>query len=384
MNNQPDFHQLMADSGLPTTEEAAKKKWEDTLTAHDISIENNSPFSPFWRTVKALITKPVVELLAFVAQKLMPNLFLQTASRDYLINLHGPSRNVFVFKGIKAKGILSVTRTSNEGSLTIPINTLVQSDDIGGVTYKVKLLDSVTLDEGNTAAQVMVEALEIGEAYNLPANSYYLTENEIEGVTITNTNNWLVIAGADEEETEAYRLRIRNAFGTGAKWHTNSVYKQIITDFGIPLENIEIINDAPRGPGTADAYIYLNVGVLSNALLSEINKHIRDKGHHGHGDDFLTYTMPTQLTDLQCYYTLHNNESDIEEDLTNFIKAAFRLNSRYDVVRVKHNDTFSLSILKTQLHNYFPQLKSVTFNVDTIECGLWLPKLNNLTVTRNE
>jgi hypothetical protein len=376
----PDFKKLMTDAGLPITENLAKQQWENQLDEQDITIENNSPFSPFWRTIKALITLPVVSLFEWVAQSLFPDLFIMLAGRDALISLHGPSRNVFVFDAIKARGILKLQRTETAGVLSLPVGSLVESDSISGNIYQLTLLDSAVFKEDESTIQVLVEAVVAGQGHNLPTSSYYKLVTPIDGVSVTNEADWLIVPGANEENTEAYRNRIRNVFGTAAKWHINTVYKAIISDFGIPINNIEIVNGAPRGAGTANAYIYLNVGAVSSALLTVINQHIREKGHHGHGDDFMVYVIPTNNIDAIATYKLHANSNDISTDIENFIKAAFRLNDSYQPTRTLPQSTFSMSVLATELHQQFPELSSITFDITDIENGLWLPHLNSLLV----
>ncbi len=378
---KPNFTQLMIDAGLPITEASAKTQWDAELVKHDITIENNSPFSPFWRTIKAIITKPVVALFEWVATIVMPDLYILTASREALINLHGPSRNVSVFNATYARGILIFSRNSGDGVLSIPVGSIVSSDEIGGKVYQVKLLDSAVFKEGETITQVMVQAVNTGIGYNLPESSYYKLDNHIEGVTVKNESDWLISPGGNEEETEAYRTRIINVFGTAGRWHTNAVYKQIISDFGIAIENIEITNGAPRGAGTANAHIFLEVGLISTALINVINDHVRVKNYHGHGDDFMVYAIPQNEYTLIANYSLHDNAQDIKTDLESFIKAAFRLNNAYQPTRPRPNEVFSISLLKGQLHNEFPTLKTISFDQDDIDCGLWLPKLTSLVIT---
>ncbi|KXO13274.1 putative bacteriophage protein [Moritella sp. JT01] len=376
----PDFKKMMADAGLPVNETVAKQQWDQVLSEQQIIVENGSPFSPFWRTVKALITLPVIGLLDWIARILMPDLFIMTASRSALIGLHGPSRNVFVMDAIKAKGMLTLTRTNSDGVLSIPAGALVSSASIGGTVYQLCTLSAAVFKEGEYVIEVLAQAVGTGQAYNLSVGSYYRLVNPIEGVTVRNEKDWLLIPGANEENTEAYRNRIRNVFGTAAKWHINTVYKSIISDFAIPVENIEIVNQAPRGPGTANAFIYLNVGQVSTGLLGAINQHIRDDGHHGHGDDFLVYAMPIHDRAITATYSLHANSIDIGADIKTFIQAAFRLNDAYQPTRTRPNSSFSMSQLQTQLHNQFPSLRSIDFDCGDIKTGLWLPKLTQLVV----
>ncbi|KKK68172.1 hypothetical protein LCGC14_2946740, partial [marine sediment metagenome] len=224
------------------------------------------------------------------------------------------------------------------------------------------------------------EATDTGAAFNLPAHAYRFFIEQQDGITVTNNDDWLIKPGSDDESTEHYRLRIRNVFGTAARWHINAVYKQIIASFAVPIDNIEIQNGAPRGPGTANAYIYLDVGPVPSALLSAINQHIRSAGHHGLGDDFMVYAMATTGFDITATYKLHPQSDSIQSELTTFIQAAFRQNAAYAPTRVAHQTVFSISQLITECHEQFSELQSIKFDIDDITAANWLPVLTSLTV----
>ena len=376
-----NFKTMMQNAGLPMDEQTAKAQWQAQLKEQNIQVANNSPFSPFWRTVEALITKPVVQLFNWIAQQLMPELFIMTASRAALIERHGPARNVFIQAGVKAQGILTFTRINTAGEVAIKAGTQIATDMLGDKVYRLLTLQDVYFADGQSIAYAQAESEQEGAAYNLPANSYrYFTEQQ-EGITVTNANDWLIKPGSDDESTEHYRLRIRNVFGTAARWHINAVYKQIIASFGVPIDNIEIEVNAPRGPGTANAYIYLEVGAVPSALLSAINQHIRQGGHHGLGDDFMVYAMSTTGFNITVTYKLHPQSASIQSELTTFIQAAFRQNAAYKPTRVVHQSTFSISQLIAQCHEQFNELKSIKFDTDDITAANWLPVLTSLTVT---
>ncbi|WP_018692524.1 baseplate J/gp47 family protein [Algicola sagamiensis] len=377
---QPDFQSMMSKAGLPVTEEAAKAQWDEALKSQAITIENNSPFSPFWRTIKAIITQPVVSLFEWMAKKVMPDLFIMTASREALVQLHGPSRNVFVYAAVKAKGILTFHRENTEGVFSLDAGVVVHSYDLASQVYAMVTLQPIVLIEGQTDVAVMAEAMEPGQAFNLPGQMYEQLASPVEGLSVTNGDDWLVRPGADAEDTEDYRARIRNVFGTAARWHTNAVYQQLISEFGIPIDNIVIQNGAPRGPGSANAFIYLDVGQVSDALLQSINDHIRRDGHHGHGDDFAVYGMPTQPMNITLTYWLHPNQLDVRDELDTLIRAAFRQNDVYQPTRPRPLQTYSISLLTAQLHQAFPQVRSVSFDCTDIDCGLWLPTIDQLVV----
>lgn len=375
-----NFKTMMQNAGLPMDEQTAAEQWQAQLKEQNIQVANNSPFSPFWRTVEALITKPLVQLLNWVAQQLMPNLFIMTASRDALIEKHGPARNVFIQAGVKAQGILTFTRQDTAGESSIIAGAQIATDVLGEQVYKLTLMQDVHFAPGQSTAYALAQAQEEGAAYNLPANAYRYFIDQQEGITVTNNQDWLIKPGANTESTEHYRQRIRNVFGTAARWHINAVYKQIIASFGVPIDNIYIQTGAPRGPGTADAYIYLEVGAVPTALLEAINQHIRTAGHHGLGDDFMVYAMATTGFNVTATYKLHSQSEDIQSELTIFIQAAFRQNAAYAPTRVAHQSTFSISQLVAECHAQFSELQSIKFDIDDITAANWLPVLTSLTV----
>lgn len=63
--SQVDFKKVIADAGIPTTEAGLKAAWEKEVEAQGAKVANTSSYSPFWRVMTALVTKPVLWLLDF-------------------------------------------------------------------------------------------------------------------------------------------------------------------------------------------------------------------------------------------------------------------------------------------------------------------------------
>ncbi|TMS95498.1 hypothetical protein CWB68_18725, partial [Pseudoalteromonas sp. S979] len=95
----------------------------------------------------------------------------------------------------------------------------IATDVLGEQVYKLTLMQDVNFAAGQSTAYALAQAQQEGAAYNLPANAYRYFSEPQEGVTVTNSEDWLIKPGADDESTEHYRLRIRNVFGTAARWH---------------------------------------------------------------------------------------------------------------------------------------------------------------------
>ena len=79
-----DFKQALADAGIPTTEEGLRKAWEAEVAAQGSKLSNTGAYSPFWRVITALVTKPVLWLIGFVSDTILPNFFVKTARDKWL------------------------------------------------------------------------------------------------------------------------------------------------------------------------------------------------------------------------------------------------------------------------------------------------------------
>lgn len=110
---------------------------------------------------------------------------------------------------------------------------------------------------------------------------------------VVNADGWLIAPGADPEPDDQLRLRTRNQFSAVNQWHTDSVYRAMISAFpGVRPDGVYFLHGAPRGPGSANAYVLFDADVPAATYLEQINAHIRDQGNHGHGDDLMVMVMP--------------------------------------------------------------------------------------------
>ena len=146
------------------------------------------------------------------------------------------------------------------------------------------------------------------------------------------------------------------------------------------MDNIVFEKNAPRGSGSANAYVFLNVGEISPALLNQINNHIA-AGNHGSGDDLQVFAINTQPQNIVANYQQHPNTQNRSADIEQFIRAAFRQNAAYkNVTKCKPNELFSFSQLATELHTQFSELKTIRFENADINCELWLPTINTVAL----
>lgn len=381
------FSKMIVDAGLPSTEAQAQQMWEDVAVSVGSPFNNNSAYSPFWRAMKALITAPVMWIVNNLLLKLLlPSMFLRTASGAYL-ELFGWAVDLPKKEASKAQGELVFTRLLSVGEIQIPLGTIVQSPMINGKTYHLVTTEAALMLDGIASIVVSCEAADVGAGYNLPAGYYAVLPVPIAGIdSVTNAADWLLSAGADVEEDEDYRLRIRNQFTAVNQYHTDAVYTKIITSFAnINTRNVFFQHDAPRGPGTANAYLLMDVGQPSAQLVADIESHVMNDGNHGHGDDLRVFAMPETFHTLVVTVRAETNATLEEKDelvanVNDAVAAAFRQNDQYTVSVTQPWSEFSFSRLASELHGLFPTLYAVSFSLPTIVSTLNVARLTTLEV----
>lgn len=383
---------ILKASGLGTTDAELRTNWEAIATQLGVQFTNTCSFSPFWRLVSALVTKPVLWLSEFLGSQIIPNMFLYHASGAWL-DLLAWERDISRQPATKARGTITLYRDSVGAELTIPAGTLIQSPPINGNVYRVATLNEYSLKSGETAINVLVEAEKAGNEYNIAVGFYSLLSTDLVGkLRVQPSTDWLLIPGRDQETDHELRLRTRNRFSAINRWHIDAAYKDIISTFaGIPVENIVFEHDAPRGAGTANAYIVFDGEPPNVVYFDAINQHIKQELNHGLGDDVLVMPIPYYEIDVNATYKAPSyltepQASELKANLENYIFVAFRSLSTetgYTPTQTQPNKPFVWSKLIQELHNQFPLLTSFDFADDNdLESRLGVPRLRTLTLVR--
>ena len=384
-----DFKQALADAGIPTTEAALKAAWEAEVVAQGSKLANTSAYSPFWRVVTALVTKPVLWLLTFVSDTVLPNFFVKTATKAWL-DMLAWAVDVERKGRTKAQGELLFTRSAAGGALDVPIGTLVQSAVINGHAYQLVTTAVGSFVDGLLQLKIPVEAVEAGSGFNLAPGYYAILPMPVPGiVSVTNAEDWLTTPGADEEDDDELRLRVRNQFSAVNQWHTDAVYRALISAFpGVQSNGVYFEHGAPRGPGSANAYVLFEAGVPAATYLAQINSKIRDEGNHGHGDDLLVMVIPETLHALSVVLwpvsiLTDAQRATLKADVELFIRAAFRESTTtdYQPTLTYPQARFSFSRLGEELHQQFAGLESLRFANEDIVSELSIPRIQTLQVT---
>lgn len=387
-----NFKQALRDAGIPTQEAELRQVWEAEVARQGSRLNNTGAYSPFWRIVSALVTQPVLWLFKFMSDTVLPNLFVKTARGPWLDTLAW-AVNTERKAATHAQGHLLFTRASAAGALEVPAGTRVQSTAINGHVYELSTSESAWFKDGQTQLSIVAKAVKAGSGYNLSPGYYAILPVPVTGIVqVVNTDRWMTQPGDDAEPDEALRLRARNQFSAVNQWHTDAVYRAMIASFpGVRPDGVYFQHGAPRGPGSANAFVLFETGAPADQYLTRINQHIRDDGHHGHGDDLLVLPMPETWHDVAMDLWLKPHLDRAErlhawQQIELFIRAAFRESSLndYQPSLTLPQSRFSFSRLGEELHEQFAQIESLRFANADIVSELAVPRLAQLEINLND
>ncbi|MBV7599427.1 baseplate J/gp47 family protein [Aeromonas sp. sia0103] len=395
MNLRPtvDFMALLAETGVPTTEQAMEAELKKEVVAAGSLITNDSDVSPFWRLVRGVVITPALWLIrTLLAGHVLPNTFAATANDAYL-DLKAWDVDLTRKSAQKTRGQVNFVKANPSEAVTIPADIWVTTERINGTIYRLKPLQAVVSPAGEAVARVVCEAEHAGAAWNLAPGYYNLLSEPVTGILSARNDDkeWITTQGADAEHNDALGLRIQNQFSAVGRYHIDAIYRSMLASVaGIRADHIVFEHEAPRGPGTANAYILLEVGATPASLIAQLNDYVGRQGNHGHGDDLFVMAMPETQHSLTLELWPQANLTDeqkaaLKTGAENLVKAAFRQSADFpSVTRTWPRSRFSLSQLGRELHSQFPQLQSLHFSESDILSGLAIPRLSKLAVTLHD
>ena len=394
MSQRPhvDFLPLLASAGVPTTSDAMEAELKKQTEAAGSLISNNADVSPFWRLVRAVVITPAMWLIeTLLATHVLPATFAATATATYL-DLKAWDVNLQRKPATATQGVIEYVKSDPAASVLIPANVWIGTEPINGTRYRVKPVQEVISPAGEAVARVICAAEFAGTAWNLAPGYYCLLSEPIEGIlSASNPPDWVTAAGADAEEDDALGLRIQNQFSTTGHYHIDAVYRGMLASAaGVRADHIFFEHDGPRGPGTANAYVLMEVGETPSSLLDQLNDYVGRQGYHGHGDDLFVMALPETQHAIHLALWPVSNLTDEEKaalltTTEQMIRAAFRESADYPVVtRTWPNARFSFSQLGHEIHSALPALVSLQFTEQDIVSTLAIPRLTTVEVTLHE
>jgi uncharacterized phage protein gp47/JayE len=389
MDTKPtiDYEKVLRDSGMPTTEADIGNAFANVVDEAGL-VTNTSRMSPFWRLIKTIVTRPVLWLQTALINVTLKNMYLATASGAWLdmfawgVNLKRKSASA-------ALGVIRFYKAAGASAVTVPAGTVVQTERINGEIYRVSTTESVVIAENVSGALLPVAAEQAGGAFNLAPGYFRILPVAVSGIAqVQNEEGWLLTPGADAEPDDELRDRCRNQYNLVGHYHTDAVYRGMIAMVaGLSIDRIFFLHDAPRGAGTANAYLLLDSGVISQPFIDAVNDYISNQGHHGHGDDMQCLPMPethhaltvTLFVDQLANYS-QEQITRLKNDVSNLVRCAFRENTDYDVKKTWPYSRFSFSSLGREIHREFSDIASLTFSLGDIVSELSVPRLQSLNV----
>lgn len=384
------FSRMLSEAGVPLTPQAMRAQWQAINQAEGTACNNDSDFSPFWRLITAIATRPCLWLVELLITHVLPNAFLRFAGGIYL-DVFAWGVDIGRKNATFAQGQVLFTRASTGGDCVIPAGTWVESPPLGteGRVLRVQTLADAVIPAGQLGLAVDVQAEAPGNAYNLGPGYYSILSQPVSGITgVTTLPDWLTVPGADTETDDSLRLRARNQFGAVGQLHHDAAYAALIAGFtGIRMDYLFFEKDGPRGPGTANCHMMIDSGIPPQELADQINQYIMHSGNHGHGDDLLC--MPVAALPVSLAVRVYpvtaagaERQEKLMQDVEHRIRCAFRQNFAYSMTQTYALGRFSFSRLADELHDALPDLRSVEFGRDSdIVSYLALPVLESLTVT---
>ncbi|EOW6873132.1 baseplate J/gp47 family protein [Cronobacter turicensis] len=384
---QVDFEEVVKASGMPVTKEALRERFNGIVQEEGL-ITNTSNMSPFWRLITAIVTTPVLWLKDVLVGTVLANMFVATASGQ-MLRLLAWAVNVTAKPATAAQGVIRFYKADTGAVVTVKAGTLIQTERINGTVYELATTADFTIASAVASALIPVQATATGGAFNLAPGYYRILPVAVDGIShAVNEADWLTVPGADEESDDELRERCRNQFNLVGNYHTDAVYRSMIASVaGLSIDRIFFEHEAPRGPGTANAYLLLDTGVTSDPFIDAVNDYITTQGHHGHGDDMQCFAMPETRHTLAVTLYVRNlanltdeEQSALRTGAENLIRCAFRENNEFDVKKTWPFSRFSFSNLGRELHRQFAAIDSLAFSLTDIVSGLSVPRLDTLTV----
>lgn len=390
MSERPyvDFQRLIAAEGIPTTETALAIELEKEVEAAGSKVSNDSRMSPFWRVISAVVIAPSLWLINnLLANYVLPNAFTATAKNIYL-DLKAWEVDLERKPATFTRGGVTFFKEKPENPVIIVAGTLIETDRIENTVYQLRVIADVLIPAGQANGLVLCDAVNAGNAFNLPAGYFSILPKGISGIThVSNPVDWITSLGANTEMDDELALRIRNQFSSVGRFHIDSIYRAMLASVaGIRTDLIYFEHDAPRGPATANAYILMEVGSTPSQLIKQLNDYVMKEGNHGHGDDLLCLVMPETQHPIKVTIKSVPNLSQARQgvlasDVEDMIRAAFRETADYaSVTRTLPLSIFSFSLLIKEIHQQLPDLATIKFNVEEIDSLLVIPRLTSVVI----
>lgn len=222
------------------------------------------------------VMRGLIEVCAFclyqfyvLLQEILANAFPKTSTGDWS-DLHAGQVELTRKGATKASG--SVVFSGDEsGNIKIPAGRIIKTAPDGtGAIYRFITTADAIIPDGQISVAVPVEAEEYGRDANAAAGQISEISTTIPKVTaVTNTSDWLISEGADEE-TDA---QLGNRYVL--RWQEkNGCTKYAYASWAMSVPGViavTVLDQHPRGQGTVDVVVKGSNGIPTNELLANVH-----------------------------------------------------------------------------------------------------------------
>ena len=253
----------------PVPEESAVMNEIKTELDEQGFIINNFNKGGIFYIIIRIFVMIYVQLLN-LAQTIINNGYIKHAEGDWL-EIKAADVGKARKEAVRAKGYITIYREDYVNALQITKGHIFKTKpDVNGVELKYYVTDETVIPAGEQTGKVLVEAEQIGTAYNLPADKITVSMIHLDGVSsINNEENWLYEEGAEIEDLESLRERCLEAWSELAERTTASKLKSVAK--AVPgVLDVQIDDQHPRGQGTADIIITSTSGAATQELLNKV------------------------------------------------------------------------------------------------------------------
>ncbi len=343
------------------TEEEVMSDIKEKLEEQNFAITNFKKGGIFYIIIRIFVT--IYVELKQVARDIISNLFIESAEEDWLEVKAGDYGKQRV-QAVKTQGYVTITRDSYANAIQITQGHMFKTlPDINGRELKFYALKDTVIGAGEKVGKVLVEAEESGTLYNVSPGTITVSMIHLDGVTdVTNAEDWLYLEGADIEELESFRKRIKESWAELSELPIDDKIKNIAKSV-IGVLDVQIDSQHPRGQGTTDIIITGTNGEATQELLNKVKE--RTSFLQGDHDDFLykSSTVKKQNVSVVIYIAKDESTDGVEQTARNIIDSVWKLQNRKELNCMYIDDM--RYALKSGISNYkSAEFKSPTKDIE--------------------
>ena len=293
---------------VPDEEEETEAKIEELKEAGFV-ITNFSKGGVFYILLRIAIHIGVQ--LKQLAVDLINSAFMKHCPEDW-VEIRAADYSKTLDEGEKTEGYLTITRKDTSQAVRFarghPFRT---TPDAYGGYLRFYALEDTILPANQATQKVLVQAEEIGTAYNVEAGKITVSMVHIEGdATVTNEEDWITNEGQEKETAEHLRKRCINSRALIAERTIDRKLKSTVEEVpGVAVAYID--SQHPRGQGTVDIIVTGNGGTASPELIENVEEAVEPlTGSYG---DYLVKSSTQEESKELCVTELFVTEAVLQQ-----------------------------------------------------------------------